>query len=99
VAQLQQPPFHPKWRELAIGASVTGWTRARPAQEWLDRHAPPAATLAVKQSGAPEENRAQFNQFLDERAARGPTATSRPEGHDAIFNEFLQWQASRSVRR
>ena len=104
VAQLQQPPFHPKWRELAIGASVTGWTRARPAQEWLDRNAAPAATLAVRQpSGATmqtQENRAQFDQFLDERAAaRGPAAASRPEGREAIFNEFLQWQASRSIRR
>jgi hypothetical protein len=99
VAQLQQPPFHPKWRELATGASVSGWTRARPAQEWLDKNAAPAATLAVKQP-AMEENRAQFEQFLDERAAaRGPTATRRPEGREAIFNEFLQWQASRSIRR
>jgi TRAP-type uncharacterized transport system, periplasmic component len=102
VAQLQQPPFHPKWRELAIGASVTGWTRARPAQEWIDRHAAPAATLAAKQpvgAAGMEENRVQFNQFLDERAGRGLPPTGRPEGHDAIFNEFLQWQASRSVRR
>jgi hypothetical protein len=81
---------------------VTGWTRARPAQEWLDRNAAPAATLAVKQPSAAttEENRAQFDQFLDERAAaHGPAATSRPEGREAIFNEFLQWQASRSIKR
>jgi hypothetical protein len=77
VAQLQQPPFHPKWRELATGASVSGWTRARPAQEWLDKNAAPAATLAVKQP-AMEENRAQFEQFLDERAAR-----TRPDGDEA----------------
>jgi branched-chain amino acid transport system substrate-binding protein len=108
VAQLQQPPFHPKWRELAIGASVSGWTRARPAQEWLDKNAASAANatsaapVAVRQSGAAsiEQNRVQFGQFLDERAAtRGSAAASRPEGREAIFNEFLQWQASRSVRR
>jgi hypothetical protein len=102
VAQLQQPPFHPKWRELTIGASVSGWTRARPAQEWLDKNAAPAAPVAVKQPGAAtmEQNRAEFDQFLDERAAaRGPAAASKPEGREAIFNEFLQWQASRSVRR
>jgi hypothetical protein len=46
------------------------------------------------------EGRAQFNQFLDERAAaRGATRASEPEGRDAIFKEFLQWQASRSIRR
>jgi TRAP transporter TAXI family solute receptor len=102
VAQLQRPPFHPKWRELAIAATVSGWTRARPAQEWLDKNAAPAATLAVKQPAGDtlEASRAQFDQFLDERAtARGVTAASGPESREAIFNEFLQWQASRSIRR
>jgi branched-chain amino acid transport system substrate-binding protein len=71
VAQLQQPPFHPKWRELAIGVNVSGWTRVRPAQEWLDRNAVAASTVSVEQPRqATMEGRAQFNQLLDERAAR-----------------------------
>jgi branched-chain amino acid transport system substrate-binding protein len=71
VAQLPRPPFHPKWRELAIAAIVSGWTRTRPAQEWLDKNAAPAATLAVKQPAGDtlEASWAQFDQFLDERAA------------------------------
>lgn len=32
------PQRHPKWREVNLAASVSGWTRFRPAQEWLDRH-------------------------------------------------------------
>ena len=32
------PQRHPKWREVNLGASVTGWTRFRPAQDWLDSH-------------------------------------------------------------
>lgn len=31
------PQRHPKWREVNLAASVKGWTRFRPAQEWLDR--------------------------------------------------------------
>ena len=27
VAQLQRPPFHPKWKEMAPRATVSGWTR------------------------------------------------------------------------
>ena len=101
VAQLQQPPFHPKWRELATGASVSGWTRARPAQEWLDKNAAPAQPLrSNNQAQRRWRSRAQFDQFLDQRAAaRGPVATGKPEGREAIFNEFLQWQASRSIKR
>lgn len=32
------PQRHPKWGEVNLAASVSGWTRFRPAQEWLDRH-------------------------------------------------------------
>lgn len=32
------PQRHPKWRDVNLAASVTGWTRFRPAQDWLDSH-------------------------------------------------------------
>ena len=38
------PQRHPKWREVNLAASVAGWTRFRPAQEWLDRHREEAAS-------------------------------------------------------
>ena len=40
VTQLQRPPFHPKWKEMAPRATVSGWTRFKAAQEWLDRNMP-----------------------------------------------------------
>jgi branched-chain amino acid transport system substrate-binding protein len=42
VGQLQRPPFHPKWREVALRATVAGWTRVQPAQEWINRKLAPA---------------------------------------------------------
>jgi ABC-type branched-subunit amino acid transport system substrate-binding protein/TRAP-type uncharacterized transport system substrate-binding protein len=47
IAQLQRPPFHPKWKEVALKAPVAGWNRSRIAQEWLDRTYPPAAEAAA----------------------------------------------------
>src|ERR1700757_2975788 len=52
MAQLQQPPFHPKWQELAPLAPVAGWTRFRAAQEWIDRNAPVASSDATAALGA-----------------------------------------------
>ena len=53
VAQLQRPPFHPKWREMALRATVTGWTRFNAAQQWLDRNMPlPAGSAVSAASGA-----------------------------------------------
>jgi branched-chain amino acid transport system substrate-binding protein len=91
IKQLQQPPFHPKWRELTLQATLPGWVRFRPAQEWLDRNAPPAATAA-----APSDPREQFQQFLTERRAGVPGGDLSVAQRDALFREFLEW---RNVRR
>lgn len=73
VRALQRPPFHPKWREVALAAPLAGWTRFEPAQEWLDRNSKPvAATGTDNQVRLPDaagnENReALFQQFLEWR--------------------------------
>jgi TRAP-type uncharacterized transport system substrate-binding protein len=36
IAQLQEPGFHPKWKDLNINAAVPGLTRSAAAQAWLD---------------------------------------------------------------
>lgn len=36
--KLLAPQRHPKWREVNLAATVSGWTRFPPAQDWLDRH-------------------------------------------------------------
>ncbi len=38
---LQQPPHHPKWRQVSFTAQVPGWTRFRAAQTWLQRRGSP----------------------------------------------------------
>ena len=53
VAQLQRPPFHPKWKEMAPRATVSGWTRFKAAQEWLDRNMPLPAGTAAASGAAP----------------------------------------------
>jgi TRAP transporter TAXI family solute receptor len=38
VAVLQNPPFHPKWKEVSLPAPLAGWNRLPLAQQWLDKH-------------------------------------------------------------
>ncbi|MDR7038908.1 TRAP transporter TAXI family solute receptor [Methylobacterium sp. BE186] len=49
------PQRHPKWREVNLAASVTGWTRFKPAQDWLDAH---------REEPTP---RAEIDRFLSEQ--------------------------------
>ncbi|MBV1797908.1 TAXI family TRAP transporter solute-binding subunit [Siccirubricoccus sp. G192] len=50
-ARFQQPPRHPKWREVNLAAQVPGWTRFNPAQ-------PPPAPRRSRWEGA-----SQFQRF------------------------------------
>jgi hypothetical protein len=74
MAQLQRPPFHPKWQELAPLAPVAGWTRFKPAQDWVDRNNTPVASnatptaLGARASGPQDEDPALYRQFLEWRA-------------------------------
>jgi branched-chain amino acid transport system substrate-binding protein len=87
IAQLQQPPFHPKWREVALSAPVAGWTRVQSAQEWLDRLSPPASAAAP------------FRESLDEHTtASGPAKPAIPEERKAALRQFLQWRAGQAVK-
>ena len=34
----QNPPFHPKWKEVSLATPLPGWQRFPAAQQWLDQH-------------------------------------------------------------
>jgi TRAP-type uncharacterized transport system substrate-binding protein len=77
IAQLQRPPFHPKWKEVALKAPVAGWNRFQAAQEWIDRNFPPAtgaaaASAAVEVPSASKQDRDDplYREFLVWRANR-----------------------------
>jgi len=76
MAQLQRPPFHPKWQELAPLASVAGWTRFKAAQDWIDHNAPVASAATAEASGArtstlvSPDDQALYREFLEWKANR-----------------------------
>jgi branched-chain amino acid transport system substrate-binding protein len=86
VAQLQRPPFHPKWKEMAPRATVSGWTRFKSAQEWLDRNMPlPPGSAVSAASGA----------VAPPPIVAAPTALA-PQDRDPLYREFLEWRAGRA---
>jgi branched-chain amino acid transport system substrate-binding protein len=87
IEQLQRPPFHPKWREVALAAPVAGWTRVQPAQQWLDRLSPKATAEPARQ--APDSN----------AAATGPATTGKAAERKALLHQFLEWRAGQSAKQ
>ena len=91
IKDFQQPPFHPKWKEVALAAPLAGWVRFRPAQEWLDRNTSATAAPNVRNN---------FEQFLaDRRGQAAPAVTSKPEDREALFRQFLEWQKKQPLTR
>jgi TRAP-type uncharacterized transport system substrate-binding protein len=82
--KLQHPPFHPKWTEVNLGATVPGWTRFSVAQDMLNKVSQHEMTA----------QQADFNDFL----SRQPRAPTSEADRDALFREFLQWRANRQSR-
>jgi TRAP transporter TAXI family solute receptor len=83
IGELQQPPFHPKWKEVALNAPLQGWIRFRPAQEWLDHH-----ETAVMDSARIHD---RFERFLTDDQAHS-TAGDRSDDRGALFRHFMDWQ-------
>jgi TRAP-type uncharacterized transport system substrate-binding protein len=83
LAQLQASPHHPKWREVNLAATLPGWTRFAPAQDWLDHH----RDLEAKQ-------RDQFEEFV--RAHGGSPASA--DDREKLFRDFVKWSEVRARR-
>jgi TRAP transporter TAXI family solute receptor len=82
---LQNPPFHPKWKETSLSAPLAGWSRLPYAQQWLDSHnIQPVA-------------RTKFDEFLKQNPAAAKGAQTETD-REALFKQFQAWQADQTAR-
>jgi hypothetical protein len=83
---LQNPPFHPKWKETSLSAPLAGWTRLPYAQQWLDSHnLQPVA-------------RGRFDEFLKQNPAAAAKGAQSEADREALFKQFQSWQADQAAR-
>ena len=75
----QNPPFHPKWKEVSLAAPLPGWQRLPAAQQWLDQH------------GLASVQRSRFDEFMKQN----PTATKNVQtdaDREALFKQYRAWE-------
>jgi TRAP-type uncharacterized transport system substrate-binding protein len=80
----QKPPFHPKWRDVNLAATVPGWKRFAVAEHMLQR------TAAGQAAAKPADINREFQAFLDRPGERA-NPRNRAE-REALFREFMQWR-------
>jgi hypothetical protein len=81
----QNPPFHPKWKEVSLSAPLADWQRFPAAKQWLDSH------------GVEPVARNRFNDFLKQNtAATGKLPADVDK--EALFKQFQAWEAEQNAR-
>jgi TRAP transporter TAXI family solute receptor len=78
---LQNPPFHPKWKEVSLSAPLSGWNRLPVAQQWLDKH------------GIEPVTRQRFEAFLKQNPAGTKVSDADKE---TLFKQFQAWDAEKA---
>lgn len=80
----QNPPFHPKWKEVSLSAPLAGWNRLPSAKQWLDRHdIEPVA-------------RDKFEAFLKQSPAAADLKSDADR--QALFKQFQNWEAEQNAK-
>ena len=78
---LQHPPYHPKWRDVNLTATVPGWTRFSVAEDMLQQ--------IQTQQQQKQQQRAEFDTFMSHQ----PSVPVSDADREELFRKFLQWEA------
>jgi TRAP-type uncharacterized transport system substrate-binding protein len=81
----QNPPFHPKWKEVSLSAPLQDWQRLPIADQWLRTHNIEAVT------------RARFDDFLKQSPTTAASVKNDTD-REALFKQFQAWEADKNAR-
>jgi TRAP transporter TAXI family solute receptor len=82
----QNPPFHPKWKEVSLAAPLPGWQRLPYAKTWLEEHGVASTTA-----------RSRFDDFLKQNPAAAKSVNSDAD-KEALFKQYQAWEADKGAR-
>ena len=85
VGQAAKPPFHPKWRDINLAATVPGWKRYSVAEQ----------ALREKMNGGGTALERDFQTFMRQTGAVVRTDADR----ETLFQNFLTWRDRQAGRR
>jgi TRAP-type uncharacterized transport system substrate-binding protein len=78
--KLTQPPFHPRWREVNLAATVPGWTRLSVSDDMLQR---------LAQGSSDQEIIHDFQIYMTREVRVAPRNEAE---RDAVFRQFMLWR-------
>jgi hypothetical protein len=93
IDQFRDSSRHPKWSEINIAADMPGWTRFKPAADWLAEQRAVAARQRGPGAATAGNNDLQvaFDQFVDQYAAARGLKTISASDQELLFAKFQQF--------
>ena len=91
--QFHDQARHPKWKEVNIATEMPGWTRFKPAAQWIAENRIAAANAdSSKAPGAEDSARLKlaFDQFLNQYVASKGLRSIPESEREALFAKFVQ---------
>ena len=89
IEKFNAPARHPKWKEINLAAEVPGWTRFKPAQDWLSNWKGAGQDVSA-------EMRTAFAIFLKNQGGGGEISSAQRE---VLFSQFLQWWNAQKAQK
>jgi TRAP-type uncharacterized transport system substrate-binding protein len=95
LGRLQQPPFHPGWKDINLGAKVPGWKRYPYVDALLERLKQKNANVGAAPTAADSsEQHQRFNTFLAEQPRGAASAAAGTEDKkEELYRSFLDWNS------
>jgi uncharacterized protein len=95
IDQFNSRSRHPKWREVNLSAEMPGWTRFKPAADWLAAHH--SQPVASTSDGTPDqlsaELRPAFERFMQNYASASGRKTPTGLEREQLFARFVKYLA------
>jgi TRAP-type uncharacterized transport system substrate-binding protein len=95
IDQFQDGARHPKWREINVAAEIPGWTRFKPAADWIAEN----RKMAVAQSNGGAQSailKGILEQYLAEYTASTGQKTLSDSEREMLFHRFQQFLATQN---
>jgi TRAP transporter TAXI family solute receptor len=90
--ELLKPPYHAKWQEVHLAATVPGWTRYAAADDWLKARVKVPATAGATSDPQLRKDFEDFLAFSQRNRLAGASAELSPVERDNLYNQFVRWR-------
>jgi TRAP transporter TAXI family solute receptor len=94
IDQFHSAARHPKWSEINLSAEIPGWTRFKPAADWLASHQV-IATVQPPSGGATDqptsELKAAFERFIENNTATSRLKSLSASEREKLLTQFMRY--------